>query len=149
FDELWSGLGRMPWKRLVEPALQLARSGVPLPPMHAVSLEMLAEVFTLERGRELFARDERTLEAGEILLQPGLVQALEALAEEGARSVYRGTLAEAFLGIDGIVVTPDDLRDYRARWREPTLVPWHGFRVATRSGLSGFPGFFTRLARPP
>jgi gamma-glutamyltranspeptidase/glutathione hydrolase len=146
-DELWSGLGRMPWRRLVEPALQLARSGVPLPPMHAVSLEMLAEVFTLERGRELFARNERTLEAGEILLQPGLVDALEALAEEGAQSVYRGTLAEALLAIDGLVVIAEDLRDYRARWRDPTLAPWHGFRVATRSGLSGVPELLPRLPR--
>src|SRR5262245_7807362 len=61
-DELWSRLGRLPWRRLVEPALRLAREGVPLPPMHARSLEMLGEIFTLERGADLFAPDGKLLE---------------------------------------------------------------------------------------
>src|SRR6188508_1593704 len=70
--ELSGRLGRLPWRRLVEPALTLARTGVPLPEMHARSLAMLAEVFSRERGHDLFLRDGRTLRAGEVLLQPGL-----------------------------------------------------------------------------
>ncbi len=38
--------GRLPWKRLVEPALALARTGVPLPEMHERSLAMLGDVFS-------------------------------------------------------------------------------------------------------
>jgi gamma-glutamyltranspeptidase/glutathione hydrolase len=144
-DELWSRLGRLPWRRLVEPALRLAHDGVELPPMHARSLEMLGELFALERGNDLFRRDGRLLEAGDRLQQPGLVDALEALAEEGARSLYRGSLAESLLAIDGVVVTAEDLRDYRARWRDPTIVDWRDFRVATRSGLSGVPELLPRL----
>src|ERR671915_1943292 len=45
--ELWDKLGRLPWTRLVEPALRLANAGVPLPEMHARSLAMLADVFSL------------------------------------------------------------------------------------------------------
>jgi gamma-glutamyltranspeptidase/glutathione hydrolase len=146
-DELWRQLGRMPWRRLVEPSLRLARDGVPLPAMHQRSLEMLAELFTLERGRELFAKDGRTLESGELLVQPGLVDALDALSEEGAASVYRGSIAEALLRIEGVVLTADDLRDYRARWRDPVLVEWHEYRVATRAGLSGVPELLPRLPR--
>ena len=55
--ELWERLGRLPWKRLVEPALTLARSGVPLPEMHEHSLEMLGGLYSLERGAELFVRE--------------------------------------------------------------------------------------------
>jgi gamma-glutamyltranspeptidase/glutathione hydrolase len=146
-DELWSRLGRMPWRRLVEPAVRLASEGTPLPPMHARSLEMLADVFTLERGRDLFFREGRPLEAGDLLTQPRLVDAMQAIADEGAASAYRGSLAETFLSIEGIVVTPEDLRDYRARWRDAALVDWHDFRVATRSGLSGVPELLPRLPR--
>ena len=46
--ELWERLGRLPWARLCEPALELARSGVPLPEMHARSLEMFGELYSLE-----------------------------------------------------------------------------------------------------
>ena len=145
--ELWERLGRLPWPRLVEPALELARRGVPLPEMHERSLEMLADVFSRERGADLFVRDGRTLQAGDVLSQPGLVDAMEALAEEGAASVYRGSLAEALLAIDGVVFTADDLRDYRARWTEPALVEFHGHRIATRSGLSGVPELLERFPR--
>jgi gamma-glutamyltranspeptidase/glutathione hydrolase len=146
-DELWSRLGRLPWRRLVEPALRLAREGVVLPPMHARSLEMLGDVFSLERGADLFAPGGKLLEVGEMLVQPGLVDALEAIAEEGALSVYRGSIAESLLRIDGVVLTPDDLRDYRARWRDPVVADWLEFRVATRAGLSGVPELLRRLPR--
>ena len=79
-------------------------------------------------------RDGRLLGDGDILHQPGLVQALEALADEGAASVYRGSLAEALLRVDGIVLTADDLEGYRAVWRDPTLVPYAGRRVVDARG---------------
>jgi gamma-glutamyltranspeptidase/glutathione hydrolase len=145
--ELWERLGRLPWRRLAEPALALARRGVSLPGMHERSLAMLADVFSRERGLDLFVRDGRTLQAGELLDQPGLVDTLEALAEEGAESVYRGSLAQALLAVDGVVLTADDLRSYRARWSDPTLVDFHGHRVATRSGLSGVPELLARFPR--
>jgi gamma-glutamyltranspeptidase / glutathione hydrolase len=145
--ELWERLGRLPWRHLVQPALGLARRGVPLPEMHERSLEMLADVFSLGRGGELFCREGRTLRAGEVLEQPGLVETLEALAEEGADSVYRGSLAAALVAVDGVVLTRDDLRSYRPRWSDPTLVEFHGHRVATRSGLSGVPELLSRFPR--
>lgn len=145
--ELWERLGRLPWPRLVEPALRLARSGVPLPEMHARSLAMFAELYCLERGADLHLREGRVLEADEILEQPGLVDALEALAAEGAASAYRGSLAEALLSIAGVVLTPDDLRDYRPHWRDPVLTPFHGHRAATRGGLSGVPELLARMPR--
>jgi gamma-glutamyltranspeptidase/glutathione hydrolase len=145
--ELWERLGRLPWRRLCEPAVALARSGVPLPTMHAASLEMLAGLYGLGRGGELFVRDGSPLGAGVVLEQPGLVDAIEALADEGARSAYRGTLAEALLRVDGVVMTAEDLAGYRPIWRDPVVVEYAGRRVATRGGLSGVPELLPRLSR--
>lgn len=145
--ELRERAGRLPWARLVEPALRLARAGVPMPEMHCRSLAMFAELYTRERGGDLFGRDERTLTTGELLEQPGLVQALEALSEEGAAGAYTGTIAEALLGLDGGVISARDLEDYRARWRDPVVVPFHDQRVATRAGLTGLPELLPRMPR--
>jgi len=145
--ELSERLGRLPWARLCEPALALAREGVPIPEMHARTLEMLGELFSLERGADFFVRDERMLGEGDVLDQPGLVPTLECLAEEGAASVYRGTLAEALLRIDGVVLDADDLASYGALWREPALVGYARRRIATRGGLSGVPDLLPRLPR--
>lgn len=145
--ELWERLGRLPWARVCEPALELARAGVALPPRHARCLEMLGALFSLERGAELFARDGRLLAEGDVLHQPGLVDTLEAIAEEGAASVYRGSLAEALVRVDGVVLTAEDLAGYRALWREPILLDYAGRRVTTRAGLSGVPELLPRLPR--
>jgi gamma-glutamyltranspeptidase/glutathione hydrolase len=145
--ELWERQGRLPWPRLCEPAVALARDGTRVPEMHARTLEMLGELFSLERGADLFTRDGRPLGGGDVLDQPGLVQTLECLAEEGAESVYRGTLAEALLRVDGIVFDAADLASYRALWREPALAGYAGRRIATRGGLSGVPELLPRLPR--
>ena len=61
--------------------------------------------------------------------------------------MYRGSLAEALLGVDGVVLGADDLASYRPLWRDPVLVEYAGRRVATRAGLSGVPDLLPRLPR--
>jgi gamma-glutamyltranspeptidase / glutathione hydrolase len=143
--ELSERAGRLPWRRLVEPALRLARAGVPLPEMHSRSLAMFADLYTLERGAGIYAPDGGTLAGGELLAQPGLVDVFEALAAEGPASAYRGTLAEALLGLDGIAITERDLVEYRAIWRDPVWSRFHDLRVATRGGLTGLPELLPRM----
>jgi gamma-glutamyltranspeptidase / glutathione hydrolase len=146
-DALWRAGGRLPWRRLVEPAAQLARAGVPMPPAHASCLAMLEPVLTLGRGATIYAPGGVRLASGETLAQPGLAEALAVLAEEGAASVYAGTLAESLLAVDGVVITHDDLRAYEPGWAEPAVEEYHGFRVLTRAGLSGVPELLGQLPR--
>ncbi|MBA2332620.1 MAG: gamma-glutamyltransferase, partial [Actinobacteria bacterium] len=146
---LWERFGRLPWSRLVEPALELARTGVVLPPAHASCLAMLEPVFTLSpAGRAIHAPGGRLLEAGGVLAQPGLATALEALAAEGSNSVYRGSIGAALLhGIDGVPLVPGDLESYEVRWSAPVEAKLAGCRVLTRAGLSGVPQALGRLPR--
>lgn len=146
-DALWRAAGRLPWARLVEPALRLARAGVVLPPAHAACLAMLEPVMTMNAGAAIYAPGGRLLAAGGLLRQPGLVSALELLADEGASSVYAGTIAEALLGVEGVTVTRADLEAYEARWAEPAAVGYAGLRVLTRGGLSGIPETLPGLPR--
>jgi gamma-glutamyltranspeptidase/glutathione hydrolase len=146
-DALWRAAGRLPWARLIEPGLRLARSGVVLSPAHAACLAMLEPVMTMNAGAALYAPGGQLLGAAETLRQPGLVRALELLAEEGAESVYRGTIAEALLSVEGVTVTRRDLETYEARWSDSVEVSYAGSRVVTRGGLSGVPELLSRLPR--
>ena len=140
--------GRLPWARLVEPALRLAREGVPLPAAHAACLEMLAPVMTMDAGARIYAPGGRLLTTGALLEQPGLVRALELVAEEGPESVYAGTIARALLELcaeRGGLVTRGDLDAYEARWTDPVEVEFRGTRFLTRAGLSGVPATLARL----
>ena len=146
---LWERYGRLPWPRLVEPAAALARSGVVVPPAHASCLAMLEPVFTLRpAGRAIYAPGGTLLVAGDVLAQPGLANAFEALADEGAGSAYRGTLAGALLeSVDGVPVERADLESYEPLWSAPAESRLAGRRFLTRGGLSGVPATLDRLPR--
>ena len=139
-EALHARFGRLPWARLVEPALGIARSGVTMPPAHAACLAMLAPVFTMQPdGARIYAPAGRPLEAGENLDQPGIVRALELLAAEGPESAYTGSIAALLTGVEGIGVSRADLERYEHRWAQPAELDWAGHRFLTRAGLSGVP----------
>jgi gamma-glutamyltranspeptidase / glutathione hydrolase len=141
--------GRLPWRRLVEPALRLARDGVEFPPAHAACLAMLAPVMTMNEGSEIYAPGGVLLQGGDRLEQPGLVAALEALAED-ASTVYRGAIATDLLGLSaerGGLLTHADFDAYEARWTDPVEVGYAGGRLVTRGGLSAVPETVPRLPR--
>ena len=139
---LWESYGTLPWPRLVEPALALARDGATVTPAHASCLAMLAPVFTLDEGARIYSPGGALLQAGDRLEQPGLAVALEAIAEEGAAAVYTGTVAESLVALceeRGGAITRADLAAYEARWSEPEEVAFRGTRFLSRGGLSGVP----------
>ena len=141
--------GRLPWPRLVEPALRLARDGVDFPPAHASCLAMLAPVMTMNEGAAIYAPGGQLLQAGDRLEQPGLVAALEALADDAA-TVYRGAIATELLALSaerGGLLNRADFDAYEARWTEPVEVGYAGGRLATRGGLSAVPETVPRLPR--
>jgi gamma-glutamyltranspeptidase/glutathione hydrolase len=149
-DELWRRHGRLSWGRVVEPALQLARRGVDMPPAHAACLAMLAPVMTLREGAHIYAPRGELLHEGDRLEQPGLAKALELVRDEGARTFYDGTIADALIALmdeRAGPVTRDDLEQYEPRWREPLEASYLGKRVVTRGGLSNL--VTTLEALPP
>jgi gamma-glutamyltranspeptidase/glutathione hydrolase len=138
-DALWRRAGRLPWERVVEPALRLARDGVEMPRQHAACLAMLAPVMTLREGERMYSPGGRLLEAGDRLEQPGLVRMLEIVAAESACTFYEGTLADALISLmeeRGGLVTRADLEEYEVEWLEPVTTDYAGTRIHTRGGLS-------------
>jgi gamma-glutamyltranspeptidase / glutathione hydrolase len=149
--ELHARHGRLPWRRLCEPALRLARDGVPMPAAHVACLAMLEPVMTLREGARLYAPHGHLLDPGELLEQPGLADAVEALAAEGSASAYTGTIAEALLTLSaerGGLLTRADLSAYRAERLTPLAVEWRGRDVLTRAGLSGMRDALERFGSP-
>ena len=147
-DALWRAHGRLPWPRLVEPALALARAGVAMPPAHVACLQMLEPVMTMREGARMYSPGGALLRDGELLEQPGLVHALELVRDEGAATVYTGTIARELVALvrerEGLL-TEADLAAYEAEWSEPSEASCAGRRVLTRGGLSGVPETLARF----
>ena len=111
-----------------------------MPPAHAACLAMLEPVMTMNEGARHLRARRPLLGTGDVLRQPGLVRALELVADEGARAVYDGTLAERLLGLmrrarrarHRATTSPRTRRAGRSRFESPTREP----RSLTRGGLA-------------
>lgn len=129
-------LGRMPIRRLVEPAVALARSGAPVDGMQAYVLQVVRAIVEADPSmRTLFASPDRLGEIigeGERLRLPELADALEVLAIEGDDLFYRGEMA-AMLARDcaarGGHLGRTDLEAYRVERRAPLTLPLGGALV--------------------
>ena len=134
-EALWQAHGRLPWPRLVEPAQRLAGDGVEMLPAHAACLEMLAPVMTMREGERIYSPGGRLLQTGDRLDQPGLVRALELVAEQGAPSLDAALLE--LMDERGGLVTEDDLRRYKPRWGKPLTAEYAGVTLFSRDALNG------------
>ena len=145
--------GRMPWARLVEPALDVARTGVVLTPENAVLLDMIKPVMTMNTGAEVFCHpDGRLKTAGDQITLPDVTPLLEVLGSEGPTSMQHGEIAHAlarFCNEVGSPMTTDDLASFRAVAHRPPLVEVFGHRVHSRVGLSPLLTYLDNLSVHP
>lgn len=144
--------GRLPWGRLLQPAIDLAGQGMVL---------SRDEAFALAWGKERLARspagarvflhpDGTALRAGERLVQPDLAWSLGQIAEHGADAFYRGAIADrldAGMRANGGLLRKRDLAAYRAIERQPLRGSYRGYTLLTMPPSSGGgPGIAMTLA---
>lgn len=126
--ERWGG--RLPIRRLLEPATALARDGFPVPASYASTLaDKLDELVEQPGFRDVFLSAGRLPEPGEALRQPGLAAMLERLASAGLDDFYHGDIAAtiaADLEAAGSPLRRGDLAEYAARRVDPLTLSTAG-----------------------
>ncbi len=136
-------LGRLPMRRLVEPAVALARRGVRLNALQAYIFDIVGAIYRADpEVLRLFAarRDPgRLVRHGETLRQPQLADTLEVLAREGEALFYRGEIGQRLVADcreRGGYLGRDDLAGYRVRRRRPLAIDYRGARIYTNPAPS-------------
>ena len=128
--------GRLPWKRLVQPAVELARDGI-------VVTRDLATL--LKARRERMCRDAATCKYfykdggepyayGERLVQSDLADSLQLIADEGPDAFYRGAIAKkivAEMEAGGGLIDMEALAAYQPAEREPLRGEYRGYEIVT------------------
>ena len=143
-------MGKLPWARLFEPAIRIARDGMVMDwystlvfGTSAVRLHKNAEakrVYYREGGAPY--RPPTGFEPPDCLFQPDLARSLDAIARGGAKVLYRGELASAIaddIRRLGGVLSREDFAAYEAGAPPPHAVDYRGHRVITVPGLTGGP----------
>jgi gamma-glutamyltranspeptidase/glutathione hydrolase len=137
----WKDRGSLPWKRLVEPAVKLARGGFVVSPGLSRSLKgVLEEMRPFPASVAQFSRAGVPYEPGELLRQPDLARTLERIARLGPAGFYEGEtarLVEQEMRAHGGLVTREALKGYRAVKRDPLRGTYRGYDVVSVPPPSG------------
>jgi gamma-glutamyltranspeptidase/glutathione hydrolase len=126
--------GSLPWKELVQPALNLAEEGFKVHPKLAKSIEMY--ITSLEkRGFEVnFENYFADAKANEIFQQLELADTLRRIRDQGRDGFYKGQTAKIisdFMRQENGLVTEQDLLSYEAKSRQPITAKWRGYQLLT------------------
>lgn len=117
--------GSMPLPLLMIPAIRYASDGFPLDATlrHAIERQLSTMKKFPDLARVFLTKNEVPAQ-GEIVRQPELAESLKAVSQDGSDVFYQGWIAQAIVETvkkEGGVLTLDDLKNYRAVWREPLL----------------------------
>jgi gamma-glutamyltranspeptidase/glutathione hydrolase len=119
----WKDHGKLPWKRLIEPAIALARDGFPLGEALAASLaRVLPSMARYPASVAQFSKDGVPYGPGEIFVQQDLARTLSRIAEDGPAGFYDGETArliEQDMASHGGLITRADLKAYTPERRAP------------------------------
>ncbi len=131
----WKEQGRLPWKRLVEPAVALARDGFTVSDSLARSLSSaLRHMQRFPASVAQFSKNGVPYQAGETLKQPDLGRTLERIATQGPAGFYEGETALALekeMLAHGGLITREDLKNYKAMRRTPIKGAYRGYEVVS------------------
>lgn len=122
--------GRLPWSRLVEPAVGLAE-GFEVRPrfLHSLPPHIVAGLRRFPTSSAIFLPGGEPPVAGSVLRQPELTDTLRRVRDQGADGFYAGPTAVGIVAEmerGGGLITLDDLSDYRAVWRSPVRFDYRG-----------------------
>ena len=127
--------GKLPWARLFEPAIRLARDGWRLTPRFVGGLAAYGGHITPQTRALFSAPDGTPLPAGSLVRNPAQAALMERLARLGADSFYVGPQAAKLVHtVDTAARNPSrmtagDLASYAAKPRPPVCTTYRTYRV--------------------
>lgn len=135
-----SRYGKLPFREIIQPAIDLAEKGYPLPAEQARTLNSNRQMFLkLNRSVPAFVRDSIWKE-GDTLKQPDLANTLRLIRDYGREGFYGGKTAQLIveeMKRGNGLITAEDLKSYSAEWRKPLTGNYKRFRMITVPPPSG------------
>ncbi len=132
--------GKLPFREVIQPAIDLAENGFILTEEQASGLNHNRQTF-IDRNPSgsPFVRDS-LWHAGDILVQKDLAETLKHIRDNGRDGFYAGETAKLLVGqmkkVNGII-SDLDLREYKSISRRPLETSYRGYGIITVPPPSG------------
>jgi len=126
--------GSMPWEDLLKPAIKLAQAGFKVSPFMADSINRAHSSMKDYPSTVKIFFPEFPLKPNHNLVQKDLAATLKRIAQNGKDGFYKGKTAKMFAAAmkkNNGLITEDDLKNYKAVWREPLVGNYKDFKIVT------------------
>jgi gamma-glutamyltranspeptidase/glutathione hydrolase len=129
--------GRLPWRQVVRPAVDLAENGFPMSEAlaRALNREVLGRMAGFPASVAAYGKPGGgAWAAGDRLVLADLAKTLRAIADDGAKTFYTGWIADRIvedMKANGGLISKDDLAGYQAKERRPVRGTYRGYEIVT------------------
>jgi gamma-glutamyltranspeptidase / glutathione hydrolase len=133
--ELSKKFGKLPFAKLLEPAIEWARDGYPVAPQTARLWRRAVRAYeNFPEWGKTFLFDGEAPEPGQVVKLPDHAKTLQMIADSKGEAFYRGEIAmkiDAAAKADGAKegLTFNDLAAHGADWVEPIHQDYRGYRL--------------------
>ncbi|MBO9683372.1 MAG: gamma-glutamyltransferase, partial [Flavisolibacter sp.] len=123
---------KLPFKKLIEPAIDLAQKGFAITEREAASLNNIQDALNRYNTMPSSFQKKEKWKEGDTLIQKDLAATLERIRDNGAKGFYEGTTAKLIVDEmqrGGGIITLEDLKSYKAKWRTPHTFNYKGCTI--------------------
>jgi gamma-glutamyltranspeptidase / glutathione hydrolase len=126
--------GKLPWRVVVQPSIDLARKGFKVSDLYTVQAKSKQKLLaTNPAARQIFTRNGQPLQPGDKLIQTDLARTLTLIARN-PQNFYTGSIAAAIdrdMRLNKGLISLADLKSYRPRWMEPLCGKFRQYSVCS------------------
>jgi gamma-glutamyltranspeptidase/glutathione hydrolase len=125
---------KLPFKTLIQPAIELAEKGFALTAAQAASFNSTKKEFLALNTSAVAFVKETEWKAGDILIQKDLANTLKRIRDKGQKGFYEGETArliDAEMQKGKGIISLDDLKAYQAKERAALDFNYKGYQIIT------------------
>ncbi|TDB65846.1 gamma-glutamyltransferase [Arundinibacter roseus] len=128
--------GKLSWKEVIQPSVDLAEKGVVQTAREARGLNAIREVVQkVNPGTTYFLKpDKSDWQEGDTLVQKDLAKVLTAIQKKGREGFYKGKVARILakdMKKNTGIISRKDLKEYHSTWREAVVGNYKNYKVIT------------------
>lgn len=128
YAEVHKQYGKLPWDKLFQPTIKLAREGIPMPAFlgNFLNLDMVKSYVEQSSLCEILCKNKTALGKGDTLKFSKLADTLETIAEKGVDEFYSGKIGRDLIQdikAAGGTLTMKDLESFHVKVEDAWTVP--------------------------
>lgn len=125
---------KLPFSKLIEPAIDLAQKGFAITEQEADLLNRHQDDFKKHNKSKIVFINDKGWKAGDLLIQPELAETLKRIQKSGEKEFYEGKTAELILAemkLGNGIIQAKDLKNYKTKERKALSFDYKGNEIVS------------------